>query len=75
MAYKIKYYKEVSLDILDAKQWYKLQLNGLEKRFANEVKIAINKLKIFPTGYAIRFENLRIINLKIFPYCIYFYVE
>jgi hypothetical protein len=37
-------HKEVKNDVLQAKDWYRSQQKGLEKRFANEVKITLNYL-------------------------------
>jgi plasmid stabilization system protein ParE len=75
VVYKIIYLKEARADVIEAKIWYKSQLVGLEKRFAKDVKIALEKLKTFPTSHSIRFQNLRIANLKVFPYCIYYFVD
>jgi hypothetical protein len=44
MIYTVTNHKEVKNDVLKAKDWYKRQQNGLEKRFANEVKITLNFL-------------------------------
>ena len=35
MSYTIVNHKEVKNDVLDAKDWYKTQQKGLEKRFAS----------------------------------------
>ena len=45
MSYKLVYFEEVKTDIKDAKDWYRKQKKGLEKRFAAAIKNAIINLK------------------------------
>lgn len=75
MPYKIVYFDEVKLDIKEAKDWYRLQVKGLEKRFAKDIKAAILRLKDRPTVHAIRYKNVRIAHPDVFPYAIHFYVD
>ena len=75
MSYKIIYLDEAKQDVITAKAWYKKQLNGLQKRFAKEVIKAISLLQIYPSAYAIRYKNIRIVHTKIFPYGIHFYID
>lgn len=75
MPYKLIYFDEVSLDIRDAKDWYKSQQEGLEKRFAKAIKAAIKRLSKMPTANAIRYKNVRIAHPNIFPYAIHYYVD
>ena len=42
MTYAVINHKEVKNDVQQAKEWYKNQQKGLEKRFANEVKRTLN---------------------------------
>lgn len=44
MSYTVTNHKEVKNDVLRAKEWYKNQQKGLEKRFTNEVKNTLNYL-------------------------------
>ena len=37
MAYKVLFFDEVKQDIKEAKNWYRQQLKGLEKRFAEDL--------------------------------------
>lgn len=75
MPYKIVYFDEVKLDIKEAKDWYRLQVKGLEKRFAQDIKAAILRLKDRPTVHAIRYKNIRIAHPDVFPYAIHFYID
>jgi hypothetical protein len=75
MPYKLVYFDEVKQDIQEAKEWYRLQVKGLEKRFAQDIKSAILRLKERPTVHAIRYKNVRIAHPDVFPYAIHFYVD
>ncbi|MFN0049700.1 MAG: type II toxin-antitoxin system RelE/ParE family toxin [Cytophagales bacterium] len=75
MSYSIDYFKEAKIDVREAKTWYKEQKLGLEKRFADSIKLAILKIKENPLNYAIRYKDIRIAYPKIFPYGIHFYID
>jgi mRNA-degrading endonuclease RelE of RelBE toxin-antitoxin system len=75
MAYNLLYFDEVLVDVQQAKAWYKEKREGLEKEFACEIEVAIEKLKKMPSGYSIRYKNIRIIHTKVFPYNIHYYVD
>lgn len=75
MAWKLYYYDEVILDVREAKKWYREQLEGLDKRFADDVKISINRLQKNPLNYEIKYKNIRIAYCDIFPYAIHFYMN
>jgi hypothetical protein len=75
MPYKLVYFDEVKQDIKEAKDWYRLQVKGLEKRFALDIKSAILRLKERPTVHAIRYKNVRIAHPDVFPYAIHFYID
>lgn len=75
MTYKILYFEEVRQDVKDAKQWYRNQSKGLEKRFAEDIKISISRLKSRPAVHAIRYKNIRVTHPDVFPYSIHFYID
>jgi mRNA-degrading endonuclease RelE of RelBE toxin-antitoxin system len=75
MTYKVLYFDEVKQDIKEAKNWYRNQLKGLEKRFAEDIKTAISRLKERPTVHSIRYKNIRIAHPDVFPYAIHFYID
>ncbi|MCD6012081.1 MAG: plasmid stabilization system [Flavipsychrobacter sp.] len=75
MPYKLAYFKEARQDIRDAKEWYYDQLKGLEKRFSDDVKIAITRLKTNPYAHAVRYKKIRIAHPDIFPYSIHYYID
>ncbi len=75
MAFRLSYFKAVKDDIAEAKKWYRIQLPGLEKRFAKDLKNTVNRLVPNPYAHAIRYEKFRIIHTDIFPYSIHFFID
>ena len=75
MDYSLYFFDEVKSDIREAKDWYKTQKPGLEKRFAQEIKKSIVKLKNHPKSYEVRYKNIRSIFTEVFPYPIHFYID
>jgi len=73
--YSLFYFDEVKTDVIDAKAWYKQQRIGLEKRFAESIKLVLLKIKENPFMYAVLYKNIRIARTTVFPYNIYFYVD
>ena len=67
MVYKVLFFDEVRQDIKEAKNWYQSQLKGLEKRFAEDIKIAISRWKERPAVHTIRYKNIRIAHPDVFP--------
>ncbi len=75
MSWKLLYYDEVLSDVRDAKKWYAEQQEGLEKRFAKDIKDCINRLKKDPFHYEIRYKQVRLAHCTVFPYSIHFYIQ
>jgi len=75
MAWKLTYYNQVKHDISEAKSWYVKQQPGLEKRFAKDVKEALDRLKNNPLHYEIKYRNVRTVLCRVFPYAIHFYIN
>jgi plasmid stabilization system protein ParE len=72
---KFLFFDEVSMDLSDARQWYKEQKEGLEEEFSEEIKKALLKIRRYPFGHSIRYRNIRIAHLERFPYNIHFYID
>lgn len=75
MAFTLTYFDEVENDVAAAKLYYRGSSEGLEKRFANAIELAILKLQQWPAAYAIRYKNVRIAYPVVFPYAIHFYID
>ena len=75
MTWKLTYYDEVKHDVRDAKNWYFKQQPGFEKRFAEDVKQTLERLKKNPLHYEIKYRNVRSALCHVFPYAIHFYIN
>jgi len=76
MTWNLYYYAKVEVDLISAKKWYRLQqVAGLDVRFAAEVKKAINKIKKEPFIYEVRYKNVRIAYLNVFPFGVHYYIN
>ena len=70
--YKIKIEPDALEDIQKATDWYNEQLPGLGSRFQKQVIDQINSLKSNPSGYAIRYADVRCMLIKKFPFMVHF---
>jgi len=75
MMYTPLYLDEFRNDILNAKQWYSEQHEGLGERFVSAIKETVADIVKMPTAYAVRYKNVRIAHSKTFPYNIHFFIE
>ena len=75
MAWKLTYYEQVNEDVKEAKKWYFKKQPGLEKRFAEDVKQTLDRLKKNPLHYEIKYRNVRTALCRVFPYAIHFYMD
>lgn len=73
--YKIYIDIDALKDIQDATDWYNEQLPTLGSRFQKQVKSQINSLKKNAHVYAIRYENVRCMLVKHFPFLVHFTVN
>ena len=75
--FELDYFDEVENDIEIAKLWYYEQNpdTDLEKRFAEAIKEAIDKLQKNPFIYHPIFENVKIAHPKFFPYGVHFIIN
>ena len=65
----------VRADLQSAYDWYEDQLPGLGGEFREEFSRAYRKLGQGPLLYAVRFANVRRLNLDRFPYGIFYIVK
>ena len=73
MLYRVMYFDEALADLKGAKAWYNNQQKGLGKRLGKAVKGTIDTVKIRPQVHSIRYRNIRIANVEIFPYAVHYY--
>jgi len=62
-------------DIKEAATWYNNRQNGLGIRFTTEVRERIEFIKSNPNSVAIRYDTIRTLPLRVFPYMIHFELD
>jgi len=73
--YKVRLLPSARNDLKDSRLWYRAINADLPKRFAFYVNESINNISLFPHAYAIRYKNIRIANVRIFPFAIHFFID
>jgi plasmid stabilization system protein ParE len=71
----LKRHPLVRSDLQSAYDWYEDQLPGLGGEFREEFFHVYRKLDQHPLLYAVRFANVRRLNLDRFPYGIFYVVK
>jgi hypothetical protein len=71
--YKIKSYRRLD-DIQEGIRWYNSCQEGLGLRFMETVEKDFNILRLNP-HFQVRYDNVRCLPVKIFPYMIHFIIE
>jgi plasmid stabilization system protein ParE len=65
----------VEADVAEAAEWYEARRPGLGDRFIVTVQSADRFLLANPLRYAVRFADIRRLNLRDFPYSIFFFLQ
>ncbi|HAM99324.1 MAG TPA: type II toxin-antitoxin system RelE/ParE family toxin [Marinilabiliales bacterium] len=73
--YKVKIEPEALEDIQEITDWYNGAQAGLGKRFQKTAIRLMNSLSTDPQIYAIRYNEIRCVLIKKFPYLAHFYVN
>lgn len=72
MAIKLIYSRFVKDDLKEINEWYKEINKGLWNSFTEEFRLKINLIKENPLSFELKYNNIRIIFLKKFPYGIHY---
>jgi hypothetical protein len=72
--YKVSIDPDALQDIQDATDWYNEQLAGLGGHFQKQVKIQIGSLKKNALGHSVRYEDVRCMLIKRFPFLVHYRV-
>jgi len=75
MQYSIKIRVEALADIQEVVAWYEAKSIGLGDNFRIIVSKHIGQLDTFPYTYCIRYDNIRCIPLKKYPYMVHYAVD
>lgn len=62
-------------DIREAARWYNKQSTGPGKRFTAEVRESVRFIRQNPTACNIRYDNVRTVVLKVFPFMIHYTID
>jgi plasmid stabilization system protein ParE len=73
--YKIKIEPEALADILDITNWYNKAQAKLGKRFHDTTIAKINRLSKDPQIFAVRYQEIRCMQVTKFPYLVHFYIN
>ena len=71
----IEFLPLAKLELDDAIEYYELQLEGLGKRYKEEVRTSINRISVFPNSWTIIRPNIRKCVMHKFPYNILYSIQ
>jgi hypothetical protein len=75
MKFTIEFNPEFYSDIEQAIDWYNEKHPGLGDKFFTAVKKHTEKLSFYPLHFAVKYDNIRCMNIKKFPYLIHYRVD
>ena len=73
--YKIIILPLARKDIRNSADWYEQQKKGLGKRFTAHVRKIVSLIQQNPASFNIKFDDVRIAVLSIFPYLILYRID
>jgi len=74
MSYTVLLTTSAVADITVAKEYYNSKNEGLGKKMANEIDIALSKISDRPEVYSKRYRDIRMAKIAVFPYLIHYIV-
>jgi len=75
MMFRVVYHPDVSYDLKEAYNWYEEKQAGLGNKFLITTKKQLNLLRTSALQYSIRYDDVRCMPLKKFPYMVHFRVN
>jgi hypothetical protein len=63
------------LDIKENALWYNSKRKGLGKEFTLEVRKTVNYITDFPLAFSIKYNDIRVAVVDIFPYTVHYYFD
>ena len=73
--YKVSILPSAYEDLQTARMWYRQRNPELPKRLTQQVRLSISRISDAPFAYAIRYNDVRIANVNIFPYAVHYLVK
>ena len=74
MRFRLDFHPLVRLDLAEASSWYERQERGVGLRLEAEAKDLFRRLSDEALLYAVRFSDVRRVNLRNFPYGVFYLV-
>jgi toxin ParE1/3/4 len=68
----VKYSKQFQIELQDSVRWYNLQKKGLGTELREEVKNIVSDIILNPTFASIKYDDVRVVGIDIFPYTIHY---
>jgi len=75
MRVKIEFHPDFYFDIEQAVNWYNEQKKGLGNKFLLNVKKILTELKNSALSFPIRYDNIRCMPLRKFPFMIHYSID
>ena len=75
MSYTIMFRRKALVDYDEARDWYHEKSPDLKIRFEKAISEGLKKVALHPKAYSPRFDDVRIMPLKKFPYIICYRVD
>jgi hypothetical protein len=75
MKFAVEFNPEFYSDIEQAFDWYNEKQSGLGDKFITAVKQQTEKLSTSPLHFAVKYDNIRCMNFKKFPYLLHYRVD
>ena len=72
---KVRFLSPANVELDEAISFYDHELPGLGFRFFQEVNSAINRICLFPEGWAKIGKRTRRCRLKSFPYAVFYFID
>lgn len=73
--YKIRLLPSAYNDLRQARDWYKQHNSILPKRLSQQVNLSVARISENPFAHAIRYKEVRIANINIFPYAVHYLID
>mgnify|MGYP000892635503 FL=1 len=75
MNFTVEYNPEFFNDVAQAVDWYNEKQAGLGDRFFNNVKTQTTKLSTSALHFAVKYDDIRCMYVKKFPYLVHYHVN
>lgn len=73
--YKVVFLPSARNDLKEAQDWYRNENITLLSRFRTDLKSIVEILENRPNVFSVRYRDVRVAHLKIFPYGLHYLVD